>query len=46
MVISFLGEEADVASGLVEAKTNLMETALQAREQVNNMMERYSVDNV
>lgn len=36
------GEEADVASGLSQAKTNPLETALQAREQVNNLMERYT----
>lgn len=36
-----LGEEADVASGLAQAKAaNPLETALQAREQVNNLMER------
>lgn len=49
MLISFvrnwgsflLGEEADVASGLVEPSSNPMETAILAREQVNNLMERF-----
>lgn len=36
------GEEADVASGLAEPSFNPMETAIQAREQVNNLMERYA----
>lgn len=40
MVLWFLGEEADVASGLAEPSFNPMETAIQAREQVNNLMER------
>ena len=38
--IFHVGEEADVVSGLPQAKTNPLETALLAREQVNNLMER------
>lgn len=34
------GEEADVASGLVEASSISTETAIQAREQINNLMEK------
>ena len=37
---TFLGEEADAISGLTETQNNSMDTALQAREQVNNLMER------
>lgn len=36
----YTGEEADVASGLAQPSFNPMETAIQAREQVNNLMER------
>ena len=36
-----VGEEADVASGLTQPSSNPMETAIQAREQVNNLMERW-----
>lgn len=41
--IFHVGEEADVVSGLPQAKTNPLETALLAREQVNNLMERYTL---
>jgi hypothetical protein len=34
------GEGADVASGLAEPNFNPMETAVQAREQVNNLLEK------
>lgn len=40
-ILTLIGEEADVASGLAEPSSNIMETAIHAREQVNNLMERF-----
>ena len=36
-----VGEEADALSGLADMEMVTMETAVQAREQINNMMERW-----
>ena len=40
LVVQLTGVEADVASGLVEESSISTETAIQAREQVNNLMEK------
>ena len=44
--ITSSGEEADVASGLSSLNSDPMESAIQAREQINNLMERCVVLNL
>ena len=36
-----IGEEADPLSGLADMEMVTMDTAVQAREQINSMMERF-----
>ena len=40
VLILCLGEEADVVSGLADMDSSSLESALQAREQISNLMER------
>ena len=40
VLILCLGEEADVVSGLADMDSSSFESALQAREQISNLMER------
>ena len=40
----YIGEEADVVSGLTDMDDSSMETALQAREHISNLMERSDGD--
>lgn len=39
-LLLYTGEEADVVSGLTDMDSSSMETALQAREHISNLMER------